>query len=141
MAVNKQGLAKAVAFIAWADGKLEDSELAFANAIFNKYEVPETEASALLKEYIEVFLDADDTPDAPDTEEEINLGVIDFGDVDSYEVMKDLAGLAATDGEISSREVDVLHQIAKANNQSPQLATMSLLLAIQNNGSVKISLE
>lgn len=138
MAVNKQGLAKAVAFVAWADGKLEDSELVFANAIFKKYEVSDEDASALVKDYMDVFLDADDTPE---TEEDINLGVIDFGEVDSYEVLKDLAGLAATDGEISSREVDVLHHIARANNQSPQLATMALLHVIQNNSSVKISLE
>lgn len=141
MAVNKQGLAKAVAFIAWADGKLEDSELAFANAIFNKYEVPATEASVLLKEYIEVFLDADDTPDAPETEEEIYLGVIDFGDVDSYEVLKDLASLAAADGVISYREVDVLHQIAKANNRSPEEATLALLHAVKTNSSLKIEVE
>ena len=141
MTVNKQGLAKAVAFIAWADGKLEDSELASANAILKKYEVPENEASVLVKEYIEAFLDADDTPDAPETEEEINLGVIDFGEVDSFEVLKDLAELAAADGVIASREVDVLHLIARANNQAPQLVTMALLHVVSKASTVKIDLE
>lgn len=141
MAVNKQGLAKAVAFVAWADGKLEDSELAFADAIFKKYGISDAESSTLVKEYIDVFLDVDDNPDSPETDEEIDLGVIDFGEVDSYEVLKDLAVLASADGVISSSEVDVLHLIAKANNRSPEEATLALLHAVKTNASLKIEVE
>jgi uncharacterized tellurite resistance protein B-like protein len=141
MAVNKQGLAKAVAFIAWADGKFEDSELAFVNTIFKKYEVSETEVPALVKEYIDGFLDADDTIDDSETQQEINLGVIDFGEVDSFEVLKDLADLAGADGVISLQEVYVLHMIAKANNRSPEEATLALLHAVNTNSSLKIEVE
>jgi uncharacterized tellurite resistance protein B-like protein len=133
-------LVKAVAFIMWADEKIEEEEWVSAKGIFEKYKLSWEEAKPLLEEYIEVLIDESEE-DLEEVDETLDIGSIDFGDkVDRYDVLNDLAGLVVADKVIDFREIDVLHTIAKAVNAAPEMATASLLNAV-SNGGIQVKLD
>ncbi len=132
--MRMKALCKAVAFVMWADEKIETDEWNYAESIFKKYKLAFDEAKAIIDEHLELLLDEDEEK-VEEKDEDLDIGIIDFGDeVDRYEVLDELAGLVVSDGVVDFREVDVLHTIGNAINAAPQMVTLSLLKAANKDG-------
>ncbi len=132
-------LAKACAFVIFADGKIEIPELDTAKALFEKYGLDWFEGETLIKKYIDSFIDKSE--DEKEEESDFELGEIHFDDVDSFEVLKDLALICATDGEISIGEIDVIHSLAEAFELDGRFASLALFNAVKSKSNIKISVE
>lgn len=128
MPVNAKALAKAAALLAWADDKLEVEELKSIQEIFKKYGVDWKDAKPLVESEMEILLEGDGSEEEKD--EDLNIGVLDFGEVDGKAILDDLARLAVADKKVDYSEVDVLHTIGKAANLDPMLVTAALLQAV-----------
>ena len=133
MAVNAKALAKAIALIAWADGKLEVEELKTAREVFGKYGIDWIQAKPLLEAEMETFIEGDGGEEERDSD--INIGVLDFGEVDFKAILDDLAAIAAADKKIDHSEVQLLHLIGRAANLDPVMVTASLLEAANKSGA------
>lgn len=128
MAINAKALAKAAALLAWADDKLEVEELKSIQEIFKKYGVDWKDAKPLVEAEMEVLLEGDGSEEEKD--EDLNIGALDFGEVDGKAILDDLATLAVADKKVDYSEVDVLHTIGKGANLDPMLVTAALLQAV-----------
>jgi hypothetical protein len=127
-------LVKAVAFVMWADEKIDEEEMVIAEGIFKKYKFEWNEAKPLLENQIELMLD-ESSEDNEEYEDVLDLGVIDFGtNVDRYEVLFELADLVLADKVIDYREIDVMHCIARAINAAPETVTAAILTAALKSG-------
>jgi hypothetical protein len=138
--MEAKALAKACAIVMWADGKVEEEELVSAEHFFSQYNISWNEAKPLVEQYLDELLDADENAeDFEEVDEELDLGNIDFGEgVDSYEVLCALSSLATVDNVIDETEIGIIHQIARATNQSPELATAALLkAAVSKNVTIR----
>lgn len=129
MAVNPKALAKALALVAWADEKLDKSELKATQAIFDKYGIPWNEAKTLFESAMEDLLEADGDDDS----EDISIGVLDFGEVDFRDVLDDLAELVMADKVADYKELEMMHTIGKACNVDPVVISGCLLRAAQKH--------
>ena len=134
-----ENLAKACAFVIFADGKIEVQELDTAKALFEKYGLDWFEGETLIKKYIDSFID--ESEDEKEEESDFELGKIHFDDVDSFEVLKDLALICAADGEISIGEIDVIHSLAEAFELDGRFASLALFNAVKAKSNIKISVE
>lgn len=139
-----RALIRAAAFVLWADGKIEDSEQEAALALFAKYGLEIEAARAALDKELDALITVDD----PETEKgeiesegPIEIGVLDFGEVDFYEVLIDLAGLAFADGELALREIEIIHLIARSCVLDPIMATMALFEAYKRHPGAVINLD
>lgn len=128
-----QALAKAVALLAWADEKLEIEEIKAIQEIFKKYGVNWKDARPLVEAEMEAIIEGDGGEDEKD--DVLNIGVLDFGEVDSKDMLDDLASIAVADKEIDYREVEMIHKIASAANMDPVIASAALLAAAKNSNS------
>lgn len=138
MAVNAKALAKAAALLAWADDKLEVDELKTIQEIFKKHGIDWKEAKPLVEAEMEVFIAGDESEEEKD--EEIVLGALDFGEVDSKDILDDLAALAVADKVVDFSEVEMLHKIGSAANVNPEFVTAALLEAVKKtNASLNFS--
>ncbi|MDL2272204.1 hypothetical protein LJC23_04140 [Desulfovibrio sp. OttesenSCG-928-I05] len=136
MNASLPALAKAVAILYWADEKVSEEEWLHAPGFFEKYGFAWPEAKAALEAALENLLDADDDgEDFEESEEELHFGVLDFGAVDFFDVLKDLAGIALLDGVISFKEIELIHAIAKACNENDVVASAALLHAVKEHGA------
>jgi hypothetical protein len=133
MKASLPALAKAVAILFWADEKVTEEEWRHAPKLFEKYGFSWPEAKKALESALEELLDAqDDEEDFAESEETLHFGVLDFGEVDFFEILKDLADIALLDGVISFKEIELIHAIAKACNESEVVATAALLHAVKD---------
>jgi len=139
--MRKDALSKAIAFVMWADNKLDEEEWVTARGIVEKYGIAWPDAMPMIEERIEALLDESDE-DVPDSEEPLDLGGLDFGDgVDRYDVLDDLALLVVADNVIEYSEIEILHCLGKAMNVAPEIVSLSLLkAAASSNGTVKMNL-
>jgi len=134
--MNADALAKVVAVVLWADEKVEDEELSVAEKIFSKYNIPWTEAKKNLESHLEDLYDpGEDDEEFTETDEDFDLGNIYLGEVDNFEVLNDLSALIVADKVVSFKEVDILHQITKAINAEPELATAALVKAARESNA------
>jgi uncharacterized tellurite resistance protein B-like protein len=135
--MNIDALAKASAFVLWADGKIEEDELKAVDSLFEKYGVDDTKGKKLLKEWLDDFIDAGEETEEEieETEEDISIGVIDFGEVDEVEILTDLAVLACSDKKLAMSEIEIIIQIAEAMNVSHVLSTAAIVSAVKKSGT------
>jgi hypothetical protein len=138
---NNAGLARAVAFVLWADDKVTAEEHEVSRQLFEKHGVGWSEAKAMLEEAMEDILDESDSDDEADTDgEEIECGLVDIGEgIDALELLVDLARLACSDGELAWEEIEVLHAIARAMHQAPEMVTAAVATAMA--GGMTVSIE
>lgn len=132
-------IAKACAFVIFADGKIDNAEIDSAKALLKKYDFDENEGEILLKKELDAFID--ESEEEQNDSEEILLGNLALEDIDSFEILKDLALIAAADGNVSINEIDIIHSLAEAFELDPRFASMAILNAVKNNPAVNISLE
>jgi len=132
---------KAIALLLWADEKITDDEMLLSKELFKKYGFSWTDAKPVLEDYLEAFVDpgddaleADEKGEFVDTDEDLELGCLDFGDdVDSYEVVRDLCLFVVMDKQVEYKEIELIHCISEACNLDKVLATAALLEAVQNS--------
>ncbi len=132
-------LAKACAFIIFADEKIDQSEIDTAKAIFDKYHLDSRDGEKLIKQYLDEFIDASEEP--KEEESVFELGDLEIYDIDSFEVLKDLSLIMVSDNEISLQEVENIHFLCKAFGLDPIFSSLAILNAVKTKGSLKINLE
>ena len=78
------------------------------------------------------LLDAgeEDGEDEEEVDNEFDLGCIDFGEVDRFQVMDDLCDLAISDSRLDESEIGILHKIGRAANIAPELVTAGIAKAM-----------
>lgn len=135
--INK--VAKACAFVIFADGKIDQSEIDAAKKIFEKYQLDSTEGEKLIRKYLDDFIDASDDP--KEEEADYNLGDLEIEGIDSSEVLKDLALIIVADNEISYPEVEIIHMLCEAFGLDPIFSSLAILNALKNKDSLSINLE
>lgn len=135
--INK--VAKACAFVIFADGKIDQSEIDAAKKIFEKYQLDSTEGEMLIRKYLDDFIDASDDP--KEEEADYNLGDLEIEGIDSSEVLKDLALIIVADNEISYPEVEIIHMLCEAFGLDPIFSSLAILNALKNKDSLSINLE
>lgn len=69
-------IAKACAFVIFADGKIEQSEIEASKKIFDKYQLDSTEGEKLVRKYLDDFIDASDDP--KEEESDYDLGDLEI---------------------------------------------------------------
>lgn len=132
-------IAKACAFVIFADEKIDQSEIDSAKSLFKKYGFDEKDGEAFLKKELNSFID--ESEEEKNEEDNISLENLVLEDIDSFEVLKDLTLIAVADGEISVNEIDVIHSLSEAFDLEQRFASMAILNALKNNSEIKISLE
>ncbi len=130
--MNIDALCRAVAAVMWADHKIEPEELAAASGLFEKYKVSWDTAKPELEQRLDDLLDAgeEDGEDEEEVDSEFDLGCMDFGEVDRFEVMDDLCDLALSDSRLDESEIGILHEIGRAANIPPELVTAGIAKAM-----------
>ncbi len=130
--MNIDALCRAVAAVMWADHKIEPEELAAASGLFEKYKVSWDKAKPELEQCLDDLLDAgeEDGEDEEEVDSELDLGCMDFGEVDRFEVMDDLCDLALSDSRLDESEIGILHEIGRAANIPPELVTAGIAKAM-----------
>jgi len=136
-----KNLAKACAFVIFADGKIEVPELDSAKALFEKYGLDWFEGETLIKKYLDSFIDASDEEHNDVSDKEISLGNFDLEGIDSFELLKDLAEIIISDGDVSYGEVEVIHLLTVAFGLDPIFASFALLATVANKTNLKFTLE
>ena len=131
-------LAKACAFVVFADERIEASEIEAVKGIFAKYGFDSAEGEAAAMRYLDGFIGKSGEKGADET---IRLGKLAITGADTFEILKDLAGIAVSDGEMSMGEVEVIHLLAEAFGLHPVLASLALLHAASKTPDLKFSLE
>jgi uncharacterized tellurite resistance protein B-like protein len=142
--MNKlEKIAKAIAFVVWADNKVEQSELDCAAKIFAKYGLDEKAGLAAVKTEIDNFIDLKEEEIGDDEviESPLDLGDISSDEYDSFELLEDLADIVLADGVLETNEVGMIHLIGKAMNLEPELVTAALLKAAAKKENLKININ
>lgn len=132
-------IAKACAFVVFADEKIEQSEIDAAKSIFDKYHLDRDEGEKLIKQYLDEFIDASDDP--KEEESDYVLGDLEIEGIDSFEILKDLALIMVADGEIKYPEVEIIHMLCEAFGLDPIFSSLAILNAIKSKSSLNINLE
>ena len=139
--VTLNNFAKACAFVIFADGRIDVSELDSAKVLFEKYELDWFEGETLIKKYLDSFIDASEEEHTDSTDQEISLGNLELEGIDSFEVLKDLATIIVSDGEVAYGEVEVIHLLTEAFGLDSIFASLALLAAVANKPNLKFNLE
>jgi len=136
--MNLTTLNRAIALVLWADEKIDPEEMEAAKDLYEKYDFSWDESKQSLEKEIESLVDENDTED--ESEENLHLGVLDFGEgVDEMDILVDLTGLACSDAKVTLSEVDLIHRIGEAMNTQTELVSAALLLSTsQSSASVEI---
>lgn len=132
-------LAKAFAFVIFADGKIEQSEIDAAKKIFDKYQLDSSKGEKLIGKYLDDFIDASEEP--KEEESDYDLGDLEIEGIDSFEVLKDLALIIVADNEISYPEVEIIHMLCEAFGLDPIFSSLAILNAFKDKDSLSINLE
>lgn len=105
-----------------------EDEWKFAPELFEKYGFAWSKAKPAMEVALDNLLDNHSDNDGDDDEEELlHFGVLDFGEVDFFDVLKDLANITMRDDVVSFKEIELLHAIAKACNTSEVMVTAAML--------------
>lgn len=134
-------LAKACAFIIFADGKIDSTELDSSKFIFEKYGFDWFEGETLIKTYLDKFIDASESENTAESDQDITLGNLEIDGVDCFDILKDLAKIAISDGEITFSEVSVIHLLGESFGLEPSLSSVALLNAVKDQQNLKFDLE
>jgi len=134
-------LAKACAFVIFADGKIEVSELDSSKSIFEKYGFDWFEGETLIKSYLDKFIDESESENTDESDNDMILGDLEIDGIDSFEILQDLARITISDGEMTFNEVGVIHLLGDAFGLDPSLSSVALLNAVKEQPNLKLDLE
>lgn len=132
-------IAKACAFVIFADEKIEHSEIDAAKTIFDKYHLDSNEGEKIIKQYLDEFIDASDDP--KEEESDYDLGDLEIEGIDSFEVLKDLSLIMVSDNKICYSEVEIIHLLCESFGLDPIFSSLAILNAVKNKTSLTITLE
>ena len=132
-------IAKACAFVIFADGKIAQSEIDATKALFEKYNLDSVEGEKLVKQHLDSFIDASD--DLKEEETDYDLTDLEIDGIDSFDVLKDLALIIVADNEITYQEVDIIHLLCGAFGLDPIFSSLAILNALKDKDSISINLE
>lgn len=134
--MNPDGIVKAVSFLLWADGKIEESEMIVAEKIFSKYKFEWEDVKPLLEKNLEDLISVKDKNNDIESEEDFQINKITIEEgIDNYEFLIDLAELACSDKIIDYQEVEMLHRIGTALDVQPELICCAMLKAAYSSKS------
>lgn len=134
--INFLALAKAVAFIIWADKKIKKTELTSARSVFEKYDIKWNDVEPIIRDYLKEFSEATylynfDEQLFNDIDINKALGNIDFNVDDPKKILDELSKIVFSDNIVTKQEVRIIHLIAQASGLELEYATISMIKAIQ----------
>lgn len=134
--INFLALAKAVAFIIWADKKIKKNEISSARSVFEKYGIKWDDVEPVIRDYLKEFSEASylnnfDEQLFNDIDVSKALGNIDFNVDDSKQILDELSKIVFSDNIVTKQEVRIIHLIAQASGLELEYATISMIKAIQ----------
>ena len=139
--LNKDVIVKAIAYLAWSDEKLEDSEVGDVKELFAKYKVEEAYGMDYMNKFIDQLVGGEDDDEEDEVEADLCLPPLDLGEgVDQIEFLSDLVKLSAADGSFSTPELNMIHLLGEAMNLKPVVIS-GTAIKVLHGSNISIALE
>ena len=140
-------LGEHISYIMWADDKILDEEWEEAEDLFKKHNLDWEKGRQIIEKNLTSLIDGvpsadeegEEDTEGYDDEFKIEPAVVPDG-VDAFEILKDLSGLALSDGDFSYSEVDMIHRLGKAFGLSEILVSAAMIeVALNSNTKLTTS--
>jgi len=133
-------LGEHISYIMWADDKILDEEWGEAEDLFKKHNLDWEKGRQIIEKNLTSLIDGvpsadeegEEDTEGYDDEFEIEPAVVPDG-VDAFEILKDLSGLALSDGDFSYSEVDMIHRLGKSFGLSEVMISAAMLEVALNS--------
>ena len=133
-------LGEHISYIMWADDKILDEEWEEAEDLFKKHNLDWEKGRQIIEKNLTSLIDGvpsvdeegEEDTEGYDDEFEIEPAVVPDG-VDAFEILKDLSGLALSDGDFSYSEVDMIHRLGKSFGLSEVMISAAMLEVALNS--------
>ena len=133
-------LGEHISYIMWADDKILDEEWGEAEDLFKKHNLDWEKGRQIIEKNLTSLIDGvpsadeegEEDTEGYDDEFEIEPAVVPDG-VDAFEILKDLSGLALSDGDFSYSEVDMIHRLGKSFGLSEVMIWAAMLEVALNS--------
>ena len=133
-------LGEHISYIMWADDKILDEEWGEAEDLFKKHNLDWEKGRQIIEDNLTSLIDGVPSEDEEgeedtkgyDDEFEIEPAVVPDG-VDAFEILKDLSGLALSDGNFSYSEVDMIQRLGKSFGLSEVMISAAMLEVALNS--------
>ena len=133
-------LGEHISYIMWADDKILDEEWGEAEDLFKKHNLDWEKGRPIIEKNLTSLIDGvpsadeegEEDTEGYDDEFEIEPAVVPDG-VDAFEILKDLSGLALSDGDFSYSEVDMIHRLGKSFGLSEVMISAAMLEVALNS--------
>jgi len=133
-------LGEHISYIMWADDKILDEEWGEAKDLFKKHNLDWEKGRQIIEKNLTSLIDGvpsadeegEEDTEGYDDEFEIEPAVVPDG-VDAFEILKDLSGLALSDGDFSYSEVDMIHRLGKSFGLSEVMISAAMLEVALNS--------
>ena len=133
-------LGEHISYIMWADDKILDEEWGEAKDLFKKHNLDWEKGRQIIEKNLTSLIDGvpsadeegEEDTEGYDDEFEIEPAVVPDG-VDAFEILKDLSGLALSDGDFSYSEVDMIHRLGKSFGLSEVMIWAAMLEVALNS--------
>lgn len=133
-------LGEHISYIMWADDKILDEEWGEAEDLFKKHNLDWEKGRQIIEDNLTSLIDGvpsadeegEEDTEGYDDEFEIEPAVVPDG-VDAFEILKDLSGIALSDGDFSYSEVDMIHRLGKSFGLSEVMISAAMLEVALNS--------
>jgi|SaaInl7_100m_RNA_FD_contig_41_2032918_length_743_multi_3_in_0_out_0_1 hypothetical protein len=133
-------LGEHISYIMWADDKILDEEWEEAEDLFKKHNLDWEKGRQIIEKNLTSLIDGvpsadeegEEDTEGYDDEFKIEPAVVPDG-VDAFEILKDLSGLALSDGDFSYSEVDMIHRLGKSFGLSEVMISAAMLEVALNS--------
>ena len=133
-------LGEHISYIMWADDKILDEEWGEAKDLFKKHNLDWEKGRQIIEKNLTSLIDGvpsadeegEEDTEGYDDEFEIEPAVVPDG-VDAFEILKDLSGIALSDGDFSYSEVDMIHRLGKSFGLSEVMISAAMLEVALNS--------
>ena len=133
-------LGEHISYIMWADDKILDEEWEEAEDLFKKHNLDWEKGRQIIEKNLTSLIDGvpsadeegEEDTEGYDDEFKIEPAVAPDG-VDAFEILKDLSGLALSDGDFSYSEVDMIHRLGKSFGLSEVMISAAMLEVALNS--------
>ncbi len=133
-------LGEHISYIMWADDKILDEEWKEAEDLFKKHNLDWEKGRQIIEKNLTSLIDGvpsadeegEEDTEGYDDEFKIEPAVVPDG-VDAFEILKDLSGLALSDGDFSYSEVDMIHRLGKSFGLSEVMISAAMLEVALNS--------
>ena len=133
-------LGEHISYIMWADDKILDEEWGEAEDLFKKHNLDWEKGRQIIEKNLTSLIDGvpsadeegEEDTEGYDDEFEIEPAVVPDG-VDAFEILKDLSGIALSDGDFSYSEVDMIHRLGKSFGLSEVMISAAMLEVALNS--------